>query len=134
MHLVVYLPLLLPVLAAVAARPLAERLPPAAATWLLAGSAVALAAASSAMLGLLALTVLIRLPVAADLGHWSLRVVGAGDPVSLPVANRRRAAGDRGHDGCPGAMAPRRRAGRGGPGCAPPARRRAGRGRRRRSR
>ena len=56
MHLAVYLPLVVPVLAAVAAGPLAERLPPAAATWLLALSAIALAAASSAVLGVLALT------------------------------------------------------------------------------
>ena len=49
MHLVVYLPLLGPVLAAIAARPLAERLPPATATWLLSVSALLLAAGSSAV-------------------------------------------------------------------------------------
>ena len=53
MHLAVYLPLLMPLLAAATAWLLAGRLPPVAATWLLAGSAVALAAASSAVLGLL---------------------------------------------------------------------------------
>ncbi len=59
MHLVVYLPLFVPLLAAAAARPLAERLPPVAATWLLALSALALAAASGAVLVMLALTALI---------------------------------------------------------------------------
>ena len=39
MHFAVYLPLLVPVLAALAARPLAARLPPVAATWLLVLSA-----------------------------------------------------------------------------------------------
>ena len=48
MHLAIYLPLVLPLLAAAAARPLAVRLPPAAATWLLVLSAIALALASSA--------------------------------------------------------------------------------------
>jgi Zn-dependent protease with chaperone function len=86
MHLLVYLPLVLPLVAAAAARPLGARLPPAVATWLLAGSAVALAAASSAVLGLLALTALVRIPVAAAAGDWSLRVVRANDPTSLPIA------------------------------------------------
>lgn len=69
MRLIVYVPLLLPVVAMVAARPLAGRLPPVWATWLLTGSAVALAAASSAVLGLLVLTALVRIPLAAALGH-----------------------------------------------------------------
>src|SRR6202035_5346896 len=56
MHLAVYFPLVMPLLAAAAAGPLARRLPPVAATWLLARSAVALAAASTAVLGLLVVT------------------------------------------------------------------------------
>jgi hypothetical protein len=51
MHLAVYVPLLVPLLAAAAARLLAGRLPPVAATWLLMLTAVALALASSAVLG-----------------------------------------------------------------------------------
>ena len=47
MHLAIYLPLVTPLLAAVAAWPLAERLPPAAAIWLLVLSSVALAAVST---------------------------------------------------------------------------------------
>jgi Zn-dependent protease with chaperone function len=86
MHVLVYLPLVLSAIAALAARPLADRLPPAVATWLLAGSAVALAAASCAVLGLLALTALVRIPLAATAGHWSLAVVSRDDPASLPVA------------------------------------------------
>src|SRR5580693_8624147 len=55
MRLVIYLPLVVSVLAAVAGRPLAERLPPRTAAWLLTGAAVVLAAATGAGLGLLAL-------------------------------------------------------------------------------
>jgi Zn-dependent protease with chaperone function len=85
-HVAVYLPLILPVLAALAARPLADRLPPAAATWLLAASALALALASSAVLGMLALSALVRVPVIAALWHLSRPVIASGDAVSLPVA------------------------------------------------
>src|SRR6516162_8578846 len=86
MHLVVYLPLVVPLLAAAAARPLAGRLPPVAATWLLTLSALALALASSAVLGLLALTALVRIPLVDSLGKMSGPVISAGDPASVPVA------------------------------------------------
>ena len=86
MHLAVYLPLVMPLLAAATARPLAGRLPPVAATWLLAGSAVALAAASSAVLGLLALTALVRIPLVGAAGEMSMQVLSRGDPASVPVA------------------------------------------------
>jgi Zn-dependent protease with chaperone function len=85
-HVVVYLPLIVPAFAALAARPLADRLPPAAATWLLAASALALALASSAVLGMLALSALVRIPFIAAAGHLSRPVIAAGDAVSLPVA------------------------------------------------
>jgi len=85
-HVAVYLPLVVPVLAALAARPLADRLPPAAATWLLAASALVLALASSAVLGMLALSALVRIPVIDGLGHLSRPVIDSGDAVSLPVA------------------------------------------------
>jgi Zn-dependent protease with chaperone function len=85
-HVAVYLPLVVPVLAALAARPLADRLPPAAATWLLAASALALALASSAVLGMLTLSALVRLPVIATLWHLSRPVIASGDAVALPVA------------------------------------------------
>jgi len=86
MHLAVYLPLVVPVLAAAAAGPLAGRLPPAAATWLLALSAIALATASSAVLGLLALTALVRIPLVDSLAGMSGPVISHGDPASVPVA------------------------------------------------
>jgi hypothetical protein len=47
MRLLVYLPLLIPALAAVAARPLAARLEPREATWLLTVATVALAGCST---------------------------------------------------------------------------------------
>jgi len=86
MHTAVYLPLILPLLAAAAARPLAERLPPVAATWLLALSAVMLALASSAVLGLLALTALLRIPLVDSLGDLSRPMISQDDPASVPVA------------------------------------------------
>src|SRR5215469_18243538 len=86
MHLLVYLPLAVPLLAAAAAWPLAERLPPVSATWLLTGGAVALAAASSAVLGMLALTALVRVPLVDVLGKMSGQVISRGDPASVPVA------------------------------------------------
>jgi Zn-dependent protease with chaperone function len=86
MHLVVYLPLAMPLIAAVAARPLAERLPPAAATWLLSVSALLLAAASSAVLGMLALTAVVRLPLIDTLGKMSGQVISRDDPASVPIA------------------------------------------------
>jgi Zn-dependent protease with chaperone function len=86
MHVAVYLPLAMPLLAAVAARPLAGRLPPVAATWLLALTAIALALASSAVLGVLTLTALVRIPAVESLGGMSGPVIRAGDPASVPVA------------------------------------------------
>jgi beta-lactamase regulating signal transducer with metallopeptidase domain len=86
MYLAIYLPIFIPVLAALAARPLADRLPPAAATWLLAGSALALAAASSAVLGLLTLTAVGRVPLFDSLSNVSSTIMTRDDPASLPVA------------------------------------------------
>jgi hypothetical protein len=85
-YVAVYLPLMIPVLAAIVARPLADRLPPAIATWLLAGSAVALATASSAVLGLLAMTALVRVPFVDALGNMSVQFTSQNDPASVPVA------------------------------------------------
>lgn len=86
MHVAVYLPLLVPAFAALAARPLTDRLPPAAATWLLAVSALAMAVASSAVLGMLALSALVRIPVVDSLVHLSRPVIASSDVVSVPVA------------------------------------------------
>lgn len=86
LHLLPYLPLLLPVPAALAARPLARRLEPRAATWVLTGNALALAVLSTAALGILAGAGLIRLSWAAWAGHWSTSAVRAGDPVTWAEA------------------------------------------------
>jgi hypothetical protein len=82
MHLAVYLPLVIPALAALAARPLADRLPPVAATWLLAGSSLALAAASSAVLGLLALSAFVRIPFVDAVANMSVQEISAAGPRS----------------------------------------------------
>jgi len=81
MNALVYLPLLVPVLAAAAARPLAARLEPRLATWLLTATTVALAAFSTAALALLAASALARVPFLAALGNYSQPVLRSGDPV-----------------------------------------------------
>jgi Zn-dependent protease with chaperone function len=83
MTLLFYLPLLIPALAAVAARPVAARLEPQAATWLLSAATVALAACSTAALALLAASAAARAPLLASLGHYSPHVLRSGDPVSV---------------------------------------------------
>jgi Zn-dependent protease with chaperone function len=85
MHPLVYLPLVMPVMAAATARPLAERLPPRTATWLLACSAVILAAASCAVLGLVAVAAVMRIPLVDAIGGMSLRAIDRSDPASLPL-------------------------------------------------
>ncbi len=82
----IYLPLVVPLCAAAGARTIASRLPPQAATWLLTGAAVALAALSTAVLGLLACTAILRIPLVATLGHMSVQVFRRNDPASLSAA------------------------------------------------
>ncbi len=86
MRLAVYLPLLCPLLAALLARPISERLEPRTATWVLTVSAVVLALASWVALGVLAATALVRVPPVAALGHWSATAFRHEDPVSLTIA------------------------------------------------
>lgn len=86
MNAAIYLPLVIPAVAALAARPVADRLPPAASTWLLTVSALALALASSAVLGLLAFSALVRIPLIAEAGHLSVSAISHDDSVSVPVA------------------------------------------------
>ncbi|MBO2457709.1 M56 family metallopeptidase [Actinomadura violacea] len=78
------LPLVLPAVMALAARPLSGRLPPRTATWLLTGTAVVLALASTATLAVLALGGALRLPVIAALGHLSEHVLHR-DPQTSPL-------------------------------------------------
>ncbi len=73
MRVLIYLPIAMSVLAAVGAWPLAERLPPRAATWLLTVGAVVMAGTSCAALGLLAMAAAMRFPVVDSLGGMSLR-------------------------------------------------------------
>ena len=80
-----YLPLLIPALAGLAARPLAALLEPRQATWLLTTSAVALATCSSVALALLAAYAAARVPDLAALGDYSQRIVRRADPISLPA-------------------------------------------------
>lgn len=86
MHIAVYLPLALPVLAAVCARWVAGRLEPRTATWLLTGCALVLAAASGAALTILAATFLGQIPLLAWLGDWSAAALRRNDPISLSLA------------------------------------------------
>ncbi|MFI9271715.1 M56 family metallopeptidase [Kitasatospora sp. NPDC052896] len=72
MILAVWAPLLVPLLAAPAARLLADALAPRAAAWVLTATAVTLAGATTASLGLLTAAGLLRLPPVAALGHLSL--------------------------------------------------------------
>src|SRR4029077_13570841 len=55
-------------------------------TWLLTGSSLALALASSAVLGLLALSALVRIPRVAAVADMSVPVISRGDSASVPVA------------------------------------------------
>ncbi|MGE7435690.1 M56 family metallopeptidase [Kitasatospora sp. NPDC001175] len=88
MRVAVYLPLLFPLLAALIARPAGERLPPRQATWLLTVGALVLAAGSTAVLGMLAITGLIRIPLLARLAHdhWSAHAAQSHDPAAFSTA------------------------------------------------
>ncbi|MET9619018.1 M56 family metallopeptidase [Kitasatospora indigofera] len=86
MTVAVWVPLLLPFLAAPAARLLAEALAPRAAARVLAGTSALLAAATLCSLALLAAAGLLRLPPVAALGHLSPRWIAAGAPGGVPVA------------------------------------------------
>ncbi|MFI9162138.1 M48 family metalloprotease [Kitasatospora aureofaciens] len=88
MRVAVYLPLLFPLLAALLARPAGEKLPPRQATWLLTVGALVLAAGSTAALGMLAITGLIRIPLLARLAqdHWSPTAAQRHDPASFSAA------------------------------------------------
>ncbi|WP_328885464.1 M56 family metallopeptidase [Streptomyces sp. NBC_00316] len=86
MHLAIYLPLLFPLLAGPAARPLADRLEPRLATWVLTTASVVLAAGSTTVLGLLALAGLVHIPRVAELADLSPAVLGRDDPAWVSVA------------------------------------------------
>jgi hypothetical protein len=85
-HLAVYLPLLVPLVAALSAGRLARRFDPRLATWLLTCSAVMLAAATGTVLSLLVLAGLIQIPLVAQLGKLSLQIIQRDDAPSVSVA------------------------------------------------
>src|SRR5262249_39513096 len=78
-----YLPLVIPALAGVAARPLAARLEPRLATWLLTAATVALAACSTDARPLLAGVGAARCPALAAVRDYSLAVMRRADPIPL---------------------------------------------------
>jgi Zn-dependent protease with chaperone function len=86
MRVAVYLPLLVPVLAAVSARWLAGRLHPRVGTWLLTATAVGLALTSGLALTALAATAVGQIPLVGALGDWSVGVLHRDDPASLTLA------------------------------------------------
>ncbi len=80
-----YLPLVIPALAGATARPLAARLEPRHATWLLTTAAVALAVCSMVALALLAAYAAAKAPFLATAGGYSQEVMRRGDPISAAV-------------------------------------------------
>ncbi|POM26113.1 Peptidase family M48 [Actinomadura rubteroloni] len=80
------LPLAVPVVVGLAARPLSGLLPPRTATWLLTATGALLALTGTATLALLALAGALRLPLIAALADLSQRVLHRDDPTSPPVA------------------------------------------------
>jgi beta-lactamase regulating signal transducer with metallopeptidase domain len=84
--LVICLTLIFPLLALLLAGPIAARVDPRWATWLLTGAAVALAASSGAALTLATLAALIKIPLVAQLGRWSPAIIDRADPTSTVVA------------------------------------------------
>lgn len=86
MHLAVYLPLLVSLVAALSTGRLSASLDPRLATFLLTAAAVLLAAATATVLALLVVGGLIQVPLVAQLGRLSQQVLRSGDPPSLLVA------------------------------------------------
>jgi len=87
MRIVVYLPLIIPMILAVRAQWLADRLAPRVAAWALALVTVALAACGLLMTGLVALAGAVQLPPVAAAGQWSVRYLRhAFDPGAVLIA------------------------------------------------
>ncbi|MDH6117313.1 Zn-dependent protease with chaperone function [Kitasatospora sp. GAS204A] len=86
MILLVWVPFLIPFLAAPAARRLADALPPRPASWVLGATGVVLAGASAASLGLLAAAGLLRIPAVAALAHISLPWLDEASPTAMVLA------------------------------------------------
>ncbi|WP_019926042.1 M56 family metallopeptidase [Nocardia sp. BMG111209] len=85
MHVAVYLPLIVPILAAGSARRLAMWLPPRLASWLLTCAATVLAATSALALAALTAVPIGRMPAVARWGRWSTHLPDHDGPISLLV-------------------------------------------------
>ncbi|MDX6205045.1 MAG: hypothetical protein QOF39_1102 [Frankiales bacterium] len=86
MGLAVYLPLMVAAVFGLTGPPIARRLRPGAATWLLGVGGFLTSAAAGVSLCLLGFTLLAQAPVLAAQGHWSDGVLRRHDPVTTPVA------------------------------------------------
>lgn len=71
---------------ALAAPPLSRTLPPAVATWLMAGGGFLAAATTSTALALVGFRVLAQTEPLTDQGHWSDAVLADRAPISAPMA------------------------------------------------
>lgn len=80
-----YLPLVVPALLSAAARPMAARIDPRHATWLLTAATVALAACSMIALALLAAYAAARASLLAAAGDYSQQIMSRGSPVSVAM-------------------------------------------------
>src|SRR4051812_19974491 len=80
------LPLVVPLVAAVAARPLSDWLPPRTATWVLTVAAIGLAGAGAVALAVPVLGGALRVPMIAALGHLSPQTVRHAEGTDVLVA------------------------------------------------
>jgi Zn-dependent protease with chaperone function len=81
-----YLPLLVSAVLAVAAPWVGRRMPPRAGTWAMTCAAVVAAGTWVTELAILAFTAVGQLPLVAEQGPWSVRVLAAEDPVDREFA------------------------------------------------
>jgi hypothetical protein len=86
MRILVYLPFVVSVLLAIAGPRLARRMPPRTGTRLLLAAALGCAVAVWLTLGLLAWTLIARLPLVAAVGAWSGDHLRHDDPIPIPAA------------------------------------------------
>jgi hypothetical protein len=86
MYVAVYLPFFFAALFGLAAGPLAARLPPAIATWLLSVGGLLTSVGTTASLALLGFTLIGQSALLADRGPWSNTSLHQQDPVATPIA------------------------------------------------
>ncbi|MEV1170105.1 M56 family metallopeptidase [Nonomuraea sp. NPDC049784] len=86
MRIIVYMPFVISLLLGPAIPHFGRRLAPAAATRLLVAAGVVGAGSSAFALICLAWTYVGQIPMVADVGDWSVRLLQADDPVPTPIA------------------------------------------------